>query len=170
MMKQRPTAEVSGRPAPRRSMSCAATRGPMTRAPLNIELFRPMAFGRSSLPTSSMRNAWRAGMSKTCVMPRRPAKIGMCQSLIWPVITRRPMVRARMHWMTCIERMRLRFGIRSASAPPMKAPRNIGSAPRTATMPSHWDACFSESESRVTSQFWPVDWTQVPMSEKSCPM
>ena len=37
-------------------------------------------------------------------------------------------------------------------------------------MPSHWDAWLSDSESKVTSQFWPVDWTQVPMREKSCPM
>ncbi len=170
MMKQRPTAEDSGRPAPRRSISCAATRGPMTRAPLNIELLRPMAFGRSSLPTSSTRNAWRAGISKTCVMPRRPAKTGMCQRRMCPVMTRKPIRRARMHCTTCIARMRFLFGIRSATAPPTKAPRNIGSAPRTATIPSHLDAWLSDSESNVTSQFWPVDWTQVPMREKSCPM
>src|SRR5438309_8705717 len=54
--------------------------GPTIRAPLNIEEFSAIAFIKSSLPTMSTRNAWRAGMSNALTTPSRADSTKMCHT------------------------------------------------------------------------------------------
>ena len=62
------------------AMSTPATAGPSSRAPLNVALFSAIAFGRSRLPTISITNACRVGLSTTVATPRPKASRYTCQT------------------------------------------------------------------------------------------
>ena len=62
------------------------------RAPWNVVLLSATAFGRSSRPTSSVTNAWRAGVSIAAPMPEISASTYTCQSWTLSVITSRPRI------------------------------------------------------------------------------
>ncbi len=58
---------------PALAINMPATAGPMTRAPLTMELFSETAFIKSSRLVISMMNDWRAGMSNAIATPRSAA-------------------------------------------------------------------------------------------------
>ncbi len=69
-------------PSPTHATVNAAIAGPTTRAPLNIEEFSAIAFGRSSLPTICTRKACRIGTSNAFTIPTRNAMAINSHSLI----------------------------------------------------------------------------------------
>ena len=58
-----------------------ATAGPTRRAPLTIDEFSAIALTRSSAPTISTMNDWRAGISNALTTPSSEASTKTCQ--IW---------------------------------------------------------------------------------------
>ncbi|MNY77053.1 hypothetical protein D3C86_2168350 [compost metagenome] len=60
-------------PAPTVSITSAPIEGPTIRAKFSVEELRATAFIKSSLPTTSMLNACRAGRSKAFASPETNA-------------------------------------------------------------------------------------------------
>src|SRR5436309_15251398 len=58
---------------PTAAIKTPATDGPITDAALKTEELRAIALVRSSRPTISMTNAWRAGTSKSWIVPQASA-------------------------------------------------------------------------------------------------
>ena len=71
---------VKHQAAPIRARNTPANAGPRTLALLNIMEFSAIALGRSSFPTISGKNAWRAGASKALTRPNKAARIITCHS------------------------------------------------------------------------------------------
>src|SRR5438046_4160196 len=65
-------------PTPATPINTPATAGPTIRAALNMDELSAIAFMRSSLPTSSTMNAWRAGMSNALTTPKNTASTMTC--------------------------------------------------------------------------------------------
>ena len=66
-----------------------ATDGPTSRAALNIDEFKAMAFARSSRSEIIVvRNAWRAGMSKAFTIPCTAFKATIAGTVMWPLNVR----------------------------------------------------------------------------------
>ena len=113
-----------------------ATAGPTTREALNIAELRAMALIRSSLPTISMMNAWRAGMSKALTTPRRAESTNTCQMRTVLVRVRNASAKASSIdavWVAMTTWRRLR---RSAAMPPSTENANTGIWPEKPTRPS----------------------------------
>src|SRR5712692_8853492 len=69
-------------PSPIHAIANPATAGPTTRAPLKIEEFNAIAFGKSSFPTICTKNACRIGTSNAFTIPTRNAMKMTSQSRI----------------------------------------------------------------------------------------
>jgi hypothetical protein len=113
-------------PSPIAPTSTPATAGPMIRAPLKIDEFSAMAFGRSSRPTISTTNDWRAGMSNAFTTPSAAPNANRCGTRMRPVSVSAARANASaiaVVWVARRIRWRLR---RSATAPPIGARRNTG--------------------------------------------
>ncbi len=122
-----------------------------------------MAFARSSLPTSSMTKACRAGVSIAWTAPSRNARPITCQSRITPVAQRMAKTKASTIIDACVRKMMRRLENRSAIAPACRVRGTRGIAPTKFTTPrSHADPV-----SWYTSQFWAIVCIHVPMREVS---
>src|SRR6185437_2045577 len=146
---------------PRPAMIAPPMLGPTTRAMLNPLELSAIAPGRSSRPTSSTTNDWRAGISKALITPFAVASdsshpIVMCllhvnhqrsvawmPNAIWPSLTRRS------------------FSVRSATTPAWSEKRSTGNDPADATSPT-MNGLF---ESSNANQPCAIVCIQVPMSD-----
>ena len=142
-----------------------ATAGPITRAPWNVPELSAMALARSSLPTSSMTKACRAGVSIAWAAPSRKASPITCHSRTVPVAHRMARTKARAIIAACVRKMIRRLEKRSAIAPACRVRGTRGIAPTKFTSPrSHADPV-----SWYTSQFCAIVCIHVPTREVSCP-
>src|ERR1035438_9131972 len=142
-----------------------AMAGPMMRAPLNMEEFKAIAFSRSSLPTMSIRNAWRAGMSNAFTTPRPAAIAIICQTWMRPDSVSSASTVARTMEAICVPMTTRRRLLRSATMPPIGAMMNTGIWLAKPTVPSS----NAEPVMRYTSQDWATVCIQVPISEMAWP-
>ena len=152
-------------PSPTAATSRPAIAGPTTRAPLTIEELSAIALLRSSRPTISTTNDWRAGMSKALTMPRQVARTKTCHTRTWPLRVSTASVSGsniEIDWV----RMRMRRrSARSATMPPMVAKRKTGARVANDVTPSR----AAEPVRRKTSQDSATDCIQVPVRETSWP-
>jgi hypothetical protein len=65
-------------PAP--LITIPAIAGPITRVALKADELSAMAFIKSSFPTSSTMNDWRAGISKAATTPTTAASAATCHT------------------------------------------------------------------------------------------
>ncbi len=100
-----------------------ATAGPKNLPRLKMVEFNAMAFGRSSLPTSSMKKDCLVGTSRVFTIPRSVARINTCQYSTVPVHVSVARIAARMAKADWVYNQYERFGNLSASVP---AQREIG--------------------------------------------
>jgi hypothetical protein len=110
--------------------------GPMTRAPLNIIELRAMALGRSSRPTISTTNDWRAGPSKALTRPRSAASITISHTCTIPANVSTARMKASTMAEACVTTIRLRLLTRSTTTPAHGETSSAGIAAANPTMPS----------------------------------
>src|SRR2546430_11276441 len=93
-------------PTPATPINTPATAGPTIRAALNMDELSAIAFMRSSLPTSSTMNAWRAGMSNALTTPKNTASTMTCHVVTLPVHTSTASASASSICRACVHTMR----------------------------------------------------------------
>ncbi len=103
-----------------------AIEGPSTRAPLTIAELSAMAFSRSSRPTISRTNDWRAGMSNAFTMPRHVARTKICHTRTWPLSVSAASVNGKSMDTVCVTTMTRCLLKRSATMPPRGERTKIG--------------------------------------------
>src|SRR5436190_53084 len=104
-------------PTPATPINTPATAGPTIRAALNMDELSAIAFMRSSLPTSSTMNAWRAGMSNALTTPKNTASTMTCHVVTLPVHTSTANASASSICKPCVHTMRRRLSTRSTTTP-----------------------------------------------------
>src|SRR6266699_3374575 len=104
-------------PTPATPINTPATAGPTIRAALNMDELSAIAFMRSSLPTSSTMNAWRAGMSNALTTPKNTASAMTCHVVTLPVHTSTASASASSICRACVHTMRRRLSTRSTTTP-----------------------------------------------------
>ena len=95
---------------PKVPMTKPASAGPMTRAPLKIELLSEIALRRSSRLVISSVKAWRAGMSKAIATPLMVAMARMIHGVASPAQASPARRNAGIICAVCVQRMIARFG------------------------------------------------------------
>ncbi len=130
-----------------------ATAGPMTRAALKVSEFSAMALSRSSRPTISTTNDWRAGMSSAFAVPSSSAAVITCQTWTWPQSVSSPSARATAVDTLWVAISSERLGKRSAATPPMSENASTGKVPAAPTAPSQngWLVNSSTSQPCATA-------------------
>src|SRR5439155_769881 len=120
-------AGVSDIAPPTAATTTPATAGPATRAPLTIDEFNAIALSRCSrLPTISITNACRAGMSNAFATPSSDPRTKRCHTLTVPASVIAARTNARTIMADCVPmRTRRRFA-RSATTPPSGDSRKTG--------------------------------------------
>ena len=118
-------------------MTGPAIAGPMKRAELNMRELRAMALERSLRSSIiSTTKAWRVGMSKATVRPRKIPRATMCQT--WRVLVKTRAARTKA-WIMARVWVMMRMGrrlTRSEMTPASGVMRREGTAVAKATMPS----------------------------------
>src|SRR6266487_698944 len=104
-------------PTPATPIKTPATAGPTIRAALNMDELSAIAFMRSSLPTSSTMNAWRAGMSNALTTPKNTASAMTCHVVTLPVHTSTASASASSICKACVHTMSWRLSTRSTTTP-----------------------------------------------------
>ena len=89
-----------------------------------------MAFIKSSRPTISTRNDWRAGTSKAFTTPIKAASRITSLTVTRLVSVRNERMTARIIELACVATMMLRRSNRSATSPPIGPSKNIGNLAR----------------------------------------
>ena len=141
-----------------------AIAGPMTRAALKVREFSAMALSRSSRPTISTTNDWRAGMSSAFAVPSSSAAVITCQTWTWPESASSPSARATAVDTLWVAISSERLGKRSAATPPMSEKASTGRVPAAPTAPSQNGWLVSSR----TSQPCATACIQVPVRLTSC--
>ena len=124
-----------------------------------------MALTRSRLPTSSTRNAWRAGMSKALTRPNPSARTITCHTAITLARTSTPSAVASAIWSAWVSTMRRRLSTRSTTMPAYSVHSRTPSERRAWFRPT----ANAELVRSRTSQPSATDCIQEPMSEMPCP-
>ena len=150
-------------PSPNTVMMTPPMAGPTTRDMFMSDELRLTALARSSRPTISIMNVWRAGLSNRLTTPSRPASRYTCQSTTVSVTTRMPRTRASSPPADCVRYSRFRLLARSATRPPNGPNSSIGRNWSPTTMPR----ATPLSVRWRTSQAWATDCIQVPDTEMS---
>ena len=148
-------------PTPATPINTPATAGPTIRAALNMDELSAIAFMRSSLPTSSTMNAWRAGMSNALTTPKNTASTITCHVVTLPVHTSPASASASSICRACVHTMRRRLSTRSTTTPAYSV---------NSSTPRERSACVSPTANgelvmSSTSHPSATDCIQVPMSE-----
>src|SRR5205807_1454740 len=94
-----------------------ATAGPITRAALNADELSAIAFIRSSLPTRSTMNAWRAGMSNALTTHRNAASAARCHTATVRLHTSAASANAGSMDSVCVRTTRRCLLVRSTTTP-----------------------------------------------------
>ncbi len=152
-------------PSPTHAIANPAIAGPTTRAPLKIEEFSAIAFGRSSFPTIWTRNAWRIGTSNAFTIPTRNAMTINSHSLINFVSVNPASTNARIIEMVCVAITPRSRSYRSPTYPPIDERNSIGTWLAKPNTPSS----AADPVSLYTSHSCAVVCIHVPMSDISCP-
>ncbi len=143
-----------------------ATAGPAMRAMCTSALLRLTAFTTRSAPTISITKLWRVGLSTARNEPRRNTSANTIQGSTAPALTSAHSATAGTTiaaWVTMSSR---RLSKRSARTPP-KAPNSSSGA--------NWSAVFTPTASALSvswrmSQVSATIWTQLPLSDTTCPV
>jgi hypothetical protein len=152
-------------PSPIQATTRPATAGPTLRAALKIEELSAIAFSKSSRPTISTVNDWRAGASKALATPSRKASTNTCQTCTRPVSVSRARIAASTIAATWVASSSRRLETRSTTVPAGSESSSTGAELAAAARPSS----AGESVRRSTSQPWATLCIQVPVSEISWP-
>ena len=124
-----------------------------------------MAFIRSSLPTSSMKNDCLVGMSSVFTMPSSAASTSTCQYSTMLKYVSVANITERTARLACVIISTVRLGNLSTSVPAKSAKSIIGKNCTALTIPN----LKAESVSCSTSHDCPMICIHVPISEMHCP-
>jgi len=124
-----------------------------------------MAFIRSFLPTSSIKNDCLVGISSVLTMPKSRANTSRCQycTTLKKVILAR--MKARTARLLCVKISTLRFGNLSTRVPAYNAKNIIGKNCIAVTRLSLKAECVNCR----TSQAWPIFCIHEPINDIHCP-
>ena len=147
------------------AITTPASAGPIVRAPLISAAPRLTAFTSRSGPTSSTRNACRAGWSTALTAPRAKISASSSHSSIAPVTVRANSATAGSAIAVCVMIRSRRLGKRSAISPPQAPPTSIGANCSAAAAPTATPLCVSCSTSHISATVC----IHVPLSETSWP-
>jgi hypothetical protein len=145
------------------AITTPASAGPSVRAPLMSALPRLTAFTSRSGPTSSTRNACRAGLSTAFTAPRAQISASSIHSSIAPVVVSASNASAGSAIAVCVISSNRRLSKRSAITPPHAPTISIGANCSAAATPTATPLCVSCSTSHISATVC----IHVPLSETS---
>src|SRR6185437_2562380 len=114
----------------------AANAGPITRATLNPLELSAIASTTSSLPTSSIINAWRAGMSNALIDPATSDNNANHATVMCPDQSNHHRIAACTPNNACVSLTKRSFGWRSTTTPAYNVSSSTGSDPAADTTPT----------------------------------
>ncbi len=151
--------------APSTASSTPATPEPMTRAPVIVAPLSPTALGMSAAGTSSAMKLWRVGVSNAIAQPINSDVTASTATVPWPFDTSSAVASATTAAAT-LARMRIRrLSVRSAIVPAQAPSTRSGRNCNATTIPRPVESPVSCNTIHPTA----VVWTQVPMTESTCP-
>ena len=124
-------------PTPKTAITAPAAAGPAIREQWTTTEFSETALTIRSGPTSSITNAWRAGLSIASTEPRASTSPKTIQGAMSPVAVSAHSVIAGTAISACVYWSRRSFGTRSASRPPQAPNSSIG---------RNWNAAVTPTE------------------------
>ena len=152
-------------PTPISAISAPAIAGPTMRAVWTMTELSATALTTRSAPTSSITNAWRAGLSSELTVPRVSTTAQTIHTSTEPWTVSAHSTAAGMAIAACVHISRRRLSMRSASTPPQAPNSSIGRNCSAAVTPTSAPLCVSWTISHISAMFC----IQLPDSETICP-
>ena len=122
-------------PVPKAPIRTPAIAGPTSRAKLKLVEFKPTAFGKSSLPTSSGTKDCLTGASTAPAIPRMKANTKICHTTTKSVTTKIPKVRAALPAIELVPTRIFRLLNLSANLPAGRLKNKAGANCNPVTIP-----------------------------------